>query len=93
MRDVHYHSLPSVMVKAADLGRNIRGAMADTVGRHVDFFHDGWKPRGLFLRLPFTSISMWLEWSPVSVGWGYAANPPRDREVYLGRVRGVVSVG
>jgi hypothetical protein len=32
MRDVHYHSLPSVMVKAADLGRNIRGAMADTVG-------------------------------------------------------------
>lgn len=93
MRDVHYHSFPSVMVKAADLGRDIRDAMADAVGRHVDFFHDRWKPRGLFLRLPFTSISMWLEWSPVSVGWGYAANPPRDREVYLGHVRGLFSVG
>lgn len=77
MRDVHYHSFPSVMVKVADFGRDIRDAMADAVGRHVDFFNDGWKPRGLFLRLPFTSISMWLEWSPVSVGWGYAANAQR----------------
>lgn len=93
MRDVHYHSFPSVMVKVADFGRDIRDAMADAVGRHVDLFHDGWRPRGLFLRLPFTSISMWLEWSEASVGWGYATNPPRDREVYLGRVRGVLSVG
>lgn len=93
MRDVHRRLVPSVLVKVADLGRDVRDVMAEAVRHHVDFFHDGWKPRGLFLRLPFTSISVWLEWSPVSVGWGYAANPLRDREVYLGRVRGVVSVG
>ncbi|WP_367716862.1 hypothetical protein AB2N04_02675 [Nitratireductor sp. GISD-1A_MAKvit] len=93
MRDVHFHRVPSVLVKLADLGRDIRDAMAEAVSRRVDFFHDGWKPRGVFLRLPFTNISAWLEWSPVSVGWGYAVNPPSDREVYLGRVRGVVSVG
>ena len=83
--------VPSVLVKVADLGRHVRDVVAETVRPYFDFFHEGWKPRGLFLRLPFTSISVWLEWSEVPVGWGSAANKSSDREVYLGRIRGVLS--
>lgn len=35
--------VPLVLVKVADLGRDMRDAMAEAVRRHVDFFHEGWK--------------------------------------------------
>lgn len=71
---------------------DVRDAIAETVRSHFDFFHDGWKPQGVFLRLPFTRISIWLERPEQSVGWGHEANGPTDREFYLGRLRGVLSV-
>lgn len=71
-----------------DLGHGLWSRLSDTSRSHFDVYHEGWKLRGVFLRVPLTRFSLWLEWSDVSVGWGQAPTSQRDREVYLGRVDG-----
>jgi len=74
-----------------NLGEDLRVILAEAFRRHIDFFHEDWRPRGLFLRVPFTPLSIWLEWSEVSFGWGYETTSRRDWEIYLGRLKVVVS--
>lgn len=82
----------SGLTNLLNLGEDLRVSMAEAFRRHIDFFHEGWRPKGLFLRVPFTRLSMWLEWSDVSFGWGYETTSRRDREIYLGRLKVVMSL-
>lgn len=74
-----------------NLGRTVRVRLGDALRRHFDFYHEGWKPRGVFLRVPFTRFSLWLERSEAFLGWGHASTSQRDHEIYLRRFKVVLS--
>lgn len=48
--------------------------------------------RGFWLRLPFTKLSLWLEWRERSVGYGWQKQDTKDIEFFAGCLQGVLSV-
>lgn len=47
---------------------------------------------GLFVRLPLTRLSGWLEWGSPAAGFRLVRSSENDLEFFLGTVRGVFSV-
>lgn len=47
---------------------------------------------GVFVHLPFTSRSLWVEWREQSVGFGFDKADPANLEFFAGRLQGVLSV-
>ncbi len=47
---------------------------------------------GVFIHLPFTSRSLWVEWREQSVGYGIERTDPKNTEFFAGRIQGVLSV-
>lgn len=70
-----------------DIILDIRAA----VSRHFSLSIGGSMP-GLFVKLPLTSFSFWLEWGTPAAGWGTERASATDVEFFLGTVRGVLSV-
>lgn len=68
---------------ARDLALNIR----DSITRRF-----GFAGHGLFLHLPFTSRSLWIEWRETAVGFGMDRTDAMNVEFYAGRIQGVLSV-
>jgi len=48
--------------------------------------------RGVFIHLPLTSRSIWVEWREQSVGFGIERPDSRTTEFFAGRIQGVISV-
>lgn len=46
---------------------------------------------GVFIHLPFTSRSLWIEWREQSVGFGIDKADPANLEFFAGRLQGVLS--
>lgn len=72
---------------AYNAGLDIR----ETVAQHFDLFHDGRKPVALYLRIPFTRITAFIELATTPVGFG------RERgvgqwEFFAGRLQGVLCI-
>lgn len=63
----------------------------ESFGRHFDYFHEGWKPRGLYLRLPVVGTELWIEWRKVNVGFGMERPSRGEREFFCGRLQGAIS--
>ncbi|MEV5055857.1 hypothetical protein MRBLRH13_001466 [Agrobacterium radiobacter] len=63
----------------------------DTFSRHFSLSIGGSMP-GLFLKVPFTSVSAWVEWGKLNAGYGIVRASLTDIEFFLGSVRGVLSV-
>lgn len=47
---------------------------------------------GVFVHLPLTSRSLWIEWREQSVGFGIDKADPANLEFFMGRLQGVLSV-
>jgi hypothetical protein len=78
----------SVALSAFQTGEQIAADCQQWLGCHFDFFHEGWMPRGLFLRMPGTRLSTFLEWQDVQMGRDIVRSD-RGIEVFLGRFRAV----
>jgi len=48
--------------------------------------------QGLFLKVPFTSLSAWVEWGAPHAGYGTNRESQTDVEFFLGTIRGVLSM-
>lgn len=59
---------------------------------HYAHFFDEKMLRAVYLRLPFTRFSTFVEWREVNVGFGHELLSPHDWEFYLGRIQGCISV-
>ncbi|MGV8830397.1 MAG: hypothetical protein ACOH2N_00345 [Devosia sp.] len=46
---------------------------------------------GLYLLVPFTRLSMWIEWRDINVGFGHEA-APAQWEFFAGRLQGVFCI-
>lgn len=74
--------------------RVAEGLALDTravIDRHFSFGIGGSMP-GLFLRVPFTRLSAWVEWGKPHAGFGFERPSKTDLEFFMGTVRGVLSV-
>lgn len=52
----------------------------------------GFSTKGIFIWLPFTTTSLWVEWRELWVGFGMERSSPADVEFFFGRIQGVLSV-
>ncbi len=59
-----------------------------------DAFHRRFaiEDRGVFIHLPLTSRSIWVEWREQSVGFGIERPDSRTTEFFAGRIQGVISI-
>jgi hypothetical protein len=46
---------------------------------------------GIFIHLPLTSRSLWMEWRETSVGFGLDRTDPHNTQFFAGRIQGVLS--
>ena len=51
----------------------------------------GFAGNGLFIHLPFTSRSLWVEWREQSVGFGIDRTASESVEFFAWRIQGVLS--
>lgn len=51
----------------------------------------GFAGNGLFIHLPFTSRSLWIEWREQSVGFGINRTAMENIEFFAWRIQGVLS--
>lgn len=65
--------------------------MRAVIDRHFSLSIGG-SMTGLFIRVPFTRLSAWVEWGQPHAGFGFARPSQRDLEFFMGTVRGVFSV-
>lgn len=77
----------SVTTSLHQLAYNITMNLKDGFKRRFDFAGNG-----LFIHLPFTSRSLWVEWREQSVGYGIDRTEPGNTEFFAGRIQGVLSV-
>ncbi|MDR6816264.1 hypothetical protein J2X76_001418 [Neorhizobium sp. 2083] len=63
----------------------------DAISRHFSLNIGGSMP-GLFVRVPFTSLSTWVEWGAPHAGYGTERASTTNLEFFLGTIRGVLSV-
>lgn len=47
---------------------------------------------GIFIHLPFTSRSLWIEWRETYVGFGLDRSDPQNTQFFVGRIQGVLSI-
>ncbi|WP_417581369.1 hypothetical protein [Pelagibacterium sp.] len=70
---------------------NVREDFREFASRHFSNGLGG-STSGIFIRLPFTRVSAFIEWREVSIGIGHGRTGQRDWSFYLGRVQGVLSI-
>lgn len=58
----------------------------EAVQRHFTYFHQGWKPHALYLRIPFANRAIWIEDWKTWAGWG-VERWASAHVFWLGRVR------
>lgn len=70
---------------------NVREDLREFACRH---FHNGLggSLSGVYVRVPFTRLSAFIEWRDVNVGYGQERSSKTDWEFFLGRVQGVFSI-
>ena len=71
--------------------RNIAADLTVFVHRYFGN-HLGGSSSGLYIRLPLTRVSAWVEWRNKSMGWGALRSTVRDVELFAGRLVVVASV-
>lgn len=79
--------------KEFGVGGAIANLWTDACGAASDHFTNnlGGSMSGIYARIPFTRISMWLEWREVSVGLGLERGADQ-LEVFAGRFQGVFCI-
>jgi hypothetical protein len=70
---------------------NVREELRAFSNRHFSNCLGG-SNSGVFMQLPFTRLSAFVEWREVSVGIGQERTGQHDWSFYLGRVQGVLSI-
>lgn len=77
----------SIATSLLQLAYDIATAIRDGFKRRV-----GFAGNGLFIHLPFTSRSLWIEWREVSVGFGIDRTNAETMEFFAGRLQGVLAI-
>lgn len=80
-------SLGYMVSGIAQLAYNIAMDLRDSFTRRIGFIGTG-----IFIHLPFTPRSIWVEWREQSVGLGFDRTDPENLEFFVGRIQGVLSV-
>ncbi|MET3926693.1 hypothetical protein [Devosia sp. 2618] len=65
--------------------------LRETLAQHFDLFHDGHKPVAIYLRIPFTPISAFIELVTAPVGFGHKRGAGQW-EFFAGRLQGVFCI-
>ena len=66
---------------------NMRVAISGHFSNHI-----GGSLSGFYARIPFTRLSMWLEWREQPVGFGGQRGDGRAWEFFCGRAQGVLCI-
>lgn len=74
----------------ANLWADARQTIQQIIGKHCSN-HLGGSMNGFCLLVPFTPISLWMEWRDVSVGFGHEASEGQW-EFFVGRIQGVLCI-
>lgn len=69
-----------------NINRDFQGAVRRHFGNHL-----GGSLSGVYIRIPFTRMSLWAEWRDSHAGWGAQRVSERDVEVFAGRLFVVAS--
>jgi len=69
---------------------NLRDDAATVLNRHFGN-HLGGSMSGVFVRVPFTRVSFWVEWREVNVGLGME-RAEGSLEFFLGHLQGVACI-
>lgn len=77
----------TIIIEAAQA---LNAGFRDVLSRHFSCSIGGSMP-GLYVRLPFTRLSAWVEWGTPGGGLGLVRSSEHDVEFFLGTVRGVLS--
>ncbi|MCB5203184.1 hypothetical protein LH464_11955 [Neorhizobium sp. T786] len=81
----------NIIIRITEAAQAIAMDFRDACSRHVSLNIGGDMP-GLFVKVPFTSASAWVEWGTPHAGYGTNRESETELEFFLGTIRGVLSI-